>query len=123
MHARDETDFGPTRRYFRYGLVGMFLLAGAVIVLSFVAALYAPTGGERPWFFGPFWLPFGFLFFLFFLFFIFRWVFRPWRWGWGHPFWGDSYDAMEILRRRYARGEVSREEFERMTRDLEARPR
>lgn len=29
-------------------------------------------------------------------------------------------DAMEILKRRYARGDISREEFEQKKRDLEA---
>lgn len=38
---------------------------------------------------------------------------RPWRWY--------SYvdeDPLEILKRRYARGEITREEYERMREDL-----
>ncbi len=31
---------------------------------------------------------------------------------------GRSEDALEVLKRRYANGEISREEFERMKRDL-----
>lgn len=100
----------------------MFLLLATVIVISFVAALfYAPAGSEPRWPFASVWFPFGFLFLLFFLFLGVRWFFRPWGRGWGHPDWRYRFDAIEILRRRYARGEVSREEFESMKRDLEVR--
>lgn len=68
------------------------------------------------WFF----FPFGFLFFFLFIFLILRLVFwRGYRgWGyWGHRrYWGD---AKEILRQRYARGEITKDQFEQMLRDLE----
>ena len=40
---------------------------------------------------------------------------------WGHRmgYWrGESLDAEEILRQRYARGEVTKEQFDQMLRDL-----
>lgn len=33
---------------------------------------------------------------------------------------GRSEDALEILRRRYAQGEITREQFEQMKKDLKA---
>ncbi|MDG7006777.1 MAG: SHOCT domain-containing protein [Nitrososphaerota archaeon] len=68
------------------------------------------------WFF-----PFGFFFFLIFIFFIFRVAF--WGWGGGRG-WRRRYrygygDADEILRERYAWGEITKEQFEQMSRDLE----
>ncbi len=66
------------------------------------------------WFF-----PFGIFFFLIFIFFIARLVFWPWGWrrryGYGYHY-GDPH---EILRQRYARGEITKEQFDQMTRDLE----
>ncbi len=70
--------------------------------------------------FSPFFFPFGWLFGLFFVFLLFRFLFWPWGWGWGYSrrYW--DYDrAYHILRERYARGELSKEQFEAMLRDLE----
>ncbi len=36
---------------------------------------------------------------------------------------GPREDPVEILRRRYAKGEITKEEFERIGRDLRAEPR
>jgi len=48
---------------------------------------------------------------------LFRWMGAPWSGT--HPPPGKT--PMEILRERYARGEIDRETFERMRRDLEER--
>jgi putative membrane protein len=50
------------------------------------------------------------------------------RGGFKPPWWGDSdrssshskdsETAMEVLKKRYARGEISREEFEQIKKDL-----
>jgi len=45
-----------------------------------------------------------------------RWVVN---WGWGKQKGGPPQSPLEILKARYARGEISREEFERMKKDLE----
>jgi putative membrane protein len=45
-----------------------------------------------------------------------------WLWGQGRPAAGRGREesSLEILKRRYARGEIEREEFELKKRDLES---
>ncbi|MBI3022688.1 MAG: SHOCT domain-containing protein [Thaumarchaeota archaeon] len=65
-------------------------------------------------FFGFIWGFFG----IFILFFILKWLFWPWGWGYHRGYWrGDS--ARQILRERYAKGEITKEQFEQAIRDLE----
>lgn len=122
MRGRDTEEVGRTGRYIRWGVLAVVvLLAAGIVASTAVWFLYPPTSGTEPrWYFAPFFFPFGFFFLLFFLFFAFRWIFRPWGWGWGHPYW-HRMDAAEVLRLRYARGEISREQFAQMTQDLESR--
>ena len=55
----------------------------------------------------------GIVFFVLFLYIFFRWFrFRPWN------FHDKSNEACEILKRRYAAGEITREEYEEMKKDL-----
>lgn len=43
-----------------------------------------------------------------------------WIWGQKVPFiQGDGESALDILKKRYARGEISKEEFERIRKDIE----
>jgi putative membrane protein len=94
-------------------IVGMVALA---VVLS--AAFYGASG---PWF--GWWFPFGWFIFIpvFFVgFFLIRWLFwGGWWWGRGH-YYGWGYDpALEILRERFARGEISREQFDQLRKELQ----
>ena len=41
-----------------------------------------------------------------------------WLWDQGRPGTGGIDSPLEILKRRYARGEISKEEFDRMKQDL-----
>lgn len=68
----------------------------------------------------------GFLFWLLLLFVI-LWAVRGTRgcYAGGHPYWRHYYhdhahgeDAIEIARKRYARGEITKEEFEQLKQDL-----
>lgn len=122
MQSHVDGDFRGIGRVIRWGVAGLFLLLAAGIVVAIVLrALYPGAGGDGGFSFAPFYLfPLGF-FLLFLFLFGFRWWFRPWGWGWG---WGYPYGryhggAMEILRERYARGELTKEQFEAMSRDLE----
>ncbi|MBO0888583.1 SHOCT domain-containing protein [Candidatus Bathyarchaeota archaeon] len=61
---------------------------------------------------------------MFAIFFVLRWVFFPRRWGYWRPYWGGwSYGdrAYYILRERYARGEISKDQYDQMMHDLETR--
>jgi putative membrane protein len=42
-----------------------------------------------------------------------------WLWGSKMPLSIDRENALEILRKRYAKGEIGREEFENIRRDIE----
>jgi uncharacterized membrane protein len=98
-----------------------WLVVGAVAAV--VVALFAlawvgivPTPGDgAPY--PPFWLVFPVGFLLFWLLVVT--VARP---RWGHGGWGGGYyrspDAEELVRIRYARGEISRDQLTAMLRDL-----
>ncbi len=60
---------------------------------------------------------------MFFIFWAFSWAFSPF-WGrrrfyYGGPWGWQQHDALEILKVRYARGEITQEEYLRMKQDLE----
>ncbi len=55
-----------------------------------------------------------------FLIAVFIWVVRRWK---GKPSWPkypgqEPESALDILKKRYARGEITKDEFERMKRDI-----
>jgi putative membrane protein len=104
----------------RWALVWISAFLGVIGVIV-VANLVFGSPVYYRWFpfgFGWIWIPFAF----FFLFFALRWFFWPWGWGYRSGYWtGD--DAYRILRERFARGEITREQFEQMSRDLEEHER
>lgn len=112
------------RRFFGWAFAGLFLL----IVISIAASLivYALRGPGNGTGFFPF-FGFGFGWVFVFLFFLFFWGFRWWggwgRWGgYGRSYGPYAWDgAKAILRERYARGEIGKDQFEQMMRDLEPR--
>jgi uncharacterized membrane protein len=108
-------DFGTHRRH----LLGWIILAilAAVIVGGFLLFVIGFALGFIPFvaFYRPFFFfPFGLLIFLLFVFLIARIAFGGWWWGWGwrrrgYYRWADS---KEILRQRYARGEITKEQLD-----------
>jgi len=105
---------------------GLFiiLLAGLFIIPFFYGV------PARPYAYYPFpflFFPFGFLIFFFAIFFIVRVLFWGGGWGWrggySRAYWrGQGYygDATEILTQRYAKGEINKDQFQQMMRDLKA---
>ena len=101
-----------------------WLFAPLVLIIAFAsilvgASLYfgkaAPSGyGWWPW------APFGWFVFIP-IFFISFFALRFFWWGpWGGRGWyyrGDS--ALDVLRERFARGEITKEQFEQMRKDLQ----
>ncbi len=93
--------------------------AVALVTIAVVGFLTAGRAGPWPWWgFFP-WFPFvGIGIFLGFLFGVFRWSVGSWGWG------PDGYRGVQdqsgaILRERYARGEITREQFDEMRRGLD----
>jgi putative membrane protein len=99
-------------RWMWYGLGAMFVLIGVAIILAIYYGRTTPEGYPYGfgWLWGFIWIPFAFF-----------WIFG---WGWrGYRYRRYRYDdgAYQILRERYARGEITKEQFEQMMRDLEQR--
>ncbi len=121
-----EHEWSRPRHFFAWGIFA--LLAVVVISVAVSALLWATrpvpvTGTFYPFFWFPFPL---FLIFGFFLFFgVLRWIFFPWRWGWGwglgygRRYWRYQDQSYYILRERYAKGEITKEQFDQMMRDLQ----
>ena len=96
-------------------------IIGTVAAIGFV--FFRPPVVFYPFAFGffPFW-PFFAFFWIFAIFFVLRWVFFPWRWGYSRRYWGGwGYGdrAYYVLRERYARGEITKDQYEQMMRDLQ----
>lgn len=115
------------RRIVGWGIVGLIAVIGISIALSLFYFSPRPGGAFYNNFYYPF-FPFRFgwlggIFLLFIIFGIARWFFWPWRGGGrsGGEGWyrSESKSAESILKERYARGEITREQFEQMMRDLQ----
>ena len=93
-------------------VVAVVALFAAVLTHGFLPGPYY----GYPWY-GWWFFPFGILFFFMFVFFVARLVL--WPLGWRRRYWYGYGDAREILRQRYARGEISKDQFDQMRRDLD----
>ena len=91
----------------------------AVLALRGYPSSPAPAYYGYPGFGWWFFFPFGIFFLFIVLFFVSRLIFWPMGWGWRRRYWYGYGDAREILRQRYARGEITKEQFDQMNRDLE----
>jgi uncharacterized membrane protein len=107
--------------FIAFGVLALLFIVGASFLLFGLFVARPFPGPGFPYFpFGIFW---AFLL-VFFVFGIVRWAFWGWGWGWrrrgyyGRYYW--RYDqAHQILRERYARGEITKDQVDQMTRDLD----
>jgi putative membrane protein len=116
---RPDPEWAPHRRRSIIPLVVLGVVAVLFVGFFLWLWVYGPgagTGGYSPrgWFF----FPFGFLILLFVIFMIVRIAFWSARWGGGGGR-RQRYGPRAILRARYARGEITREQFLQMQRDLD----
>lgn len=112
-----DSSYGP--RPFRWLLVPALLVVAFAAIAVGASLYFRPAAPQAYWW--P-WAPFGW-FLIIPLFFIGFFVLRFFLWGawgvWGGRGWyyhGDS--AMQVLRERFARGEITKEQFEQMRKDL-----
>ena len=106
------------RRIAGWGIVGLVAVVGISIALSFY---FAPRpGGAFYYPFFPFhfgWL--GGIFLIFIVLWIARWFLWPWRrWDCRTYSRNAGDEAHNIVRARYAKGEITKEQYESMMRDL-----
>jgi putative membrane protein len=102
------------------------VLLTAILVVPFFVHLTGPYPFFLGYYPGPFWFffPFGFFAVIFLFFVVSRWLFWGWGWGGGH---GRGYwrryqyygGAAQILKERYARGELTKEQFDQMMKDIQ----
>ena len=106
----------------RWLIIPLVVIA-SIIAVVVGAGLYLTAAGYRPAGFYLFPFPFFPLIFIpivFLVFFGFRWFI--WGcWWWGRSGYYDQYydPAMVALRERYAKGEITKEQLDQMTKDLE----
>jgi putative membrane protein len=104
------------RRIIGWGIVGLIAVIGASIVLSLYFVPRPPGAFYYPFF--PFhfgWL--GGIFLIFIIFWVARWLFWPRRGYYSYPQ-RQRADPASIVRERYAKGEITKEQFEQIMRDL-----
>jgi putative membrane protein len=122
---RLSTLAGPRRRGFVrwiFGGILILLLIGIFVVPFFLRGVVRGYPGPGPYYMGTyFFFPFGFLIFILIALFAVRWIFWGWGWrrGYGRNHWGYGGDAKEILKRRYARGDITKEQFDQMKKDID----
>jgi len=108
-------EFRSSRQFWPW--VPLIVVVGIVSIFAVAYFLGAfPSSGYPLFYYFPWWIIFPIFFFGLFFF-----AFRFWGWGcwWGAR--GYYYDpALSVLRDRFARGEITKEQYAQMRKDLEA---
>jgi putative membrane protein len=116
-----EQESNRIRRIVGWGIIGLIAMIGLSIALSLYFAPWRPAG----FFHYPFFFPFHFgglgaIFLILIVFFIARRFLGPWRGGDGYYSYlhQQKVDAASIVRERYAKGEITKEQFEQIMHNL-----
>ena len=117
----NDQEWRRARGYIAWGIFGLIILVAASIIASLLI-----FGPRSPGTFYPFFFPFHFgwlggIFIILVFFLIARWIFLPWRNGntsGSYRQHSDDNSARNILKERYAKGEITKEQFEQMMLDL-----
>lgn len=119
----NDQEWKRARRFVAWGAFGLIILVAASIIASLLFFGLRSSGTFYP-FFPAYFFPFHFgflvpLFLLFVIFLVARWIFWPWSEGHSHRFTSQYHDnAQSILKERYAKGEITKVQFEQMMLDL-----
>ena len=122
----NENDWPRLGHFFRWVILGIVILVVVWFALFAFSVVMQPMLGFHYFVYRPFFFPFGFLFGLFVLFIIFgalRWMFWPWGWGYRRRRWRYGDESYHILRERYARGEITKEQYDQIMQDLQKQPK
>jgi putative membrane protein len=115
-----EQESNRIRRIMGWGIVGLIAVIGLSVALSLYFVPQRLASFHYPFFFFPFHFGgLGAIFLILTVFFIVRRFFRPWRedgyYLYPHE---QAVDATSIIRESYSKGEITKEQFEQMLRDL-----
>ena len=119
----NDQELKRVRIFIAWGVLGLIIVVGVSIVASLAFFGYRSFGTFYPFF--PVFFPFHFgllgdIFLIFILFLVARWIFWSSRMeNSGRSSSQYHYDPHNILKERYAKGEITKEQFEQMMRDLE----
>jgi uncharacterized membrane protein len=106
-----------------WGLIAFLAIVGTVAAIGLIFFRPAPDAYYPV---GIGFFPFGFFFTLFLIFAVFwisRLIFFPWRWGYSRRYGGGGWTygdrAYYVLRERYARGDITKDQYDQIMRDLQ----
>ena len=121
----NDQQWRRARGFIAWGVFGLIILIAASIIASLVF-LVPRASGTYHTFFPAFFFPFHFgwlggIFIVLVFFLVAKWILLPWRNGNTSSFHSRSNgddSARNILKERYAKGEITKEQFEQMMLDI-----
>lgn len=111
------------RGFIAWGIIGLIVLIGISILIPFLFTTPISSGVHLPLALFPFHFGFiGIIFLIFIIFLISRWIFWSNNCGNSSRYHSQNIsngDLQNVLKERYAKGEITKEQFEQIKKDLE----